>query len=272
MPEGPEIRRAADRLAKVLLGQRLVDVSLTVPELARYERRLDGARVTSIAPRGKAMLIGFDNALTLYSHNQLYGRWYVVKRDRWPRTNRQLRVALHTDTHSALLYSATDIAVLNKKQLASHPFLVKLGPDILDPQLVQAKLCARLEDGAFARRSLAALYLDQGFLAGVGNYLRAEILWAARVNPRARPADLSTAAIKRLANQTLSVSRRAYRQRGITVGPALLRTLRNKGLRYSQYRFHAYGRKGRPCYRCDQPIERAELAGRSLYFCPKCQA
>lgn len=272
MPEGPEIRRAADRLEKVLVGQKISDISLTLPGLTRFERCLAGARVLRVAPRGKAMLIEFNNALTLYSHNQLYGRWYVVKRERWPKTGRQLRVALHTKKHSALLYSATDIAVLGRRELAEHPFLVKLGPDILDPNLQPAALAVRLADQAFARRSLAALYLDQGFLAGVGNYLRSEILWAARVSPRARPTDLPTAAIKRLANQTLSVSRRAYRQRGVTVGPALLRTLKKKGLRYGQYRFHAYGRESQPCYRCNEHIQRAELAGRSLFFCPACQS
>ncbi|MCC6706705.1 MAG: hypothetical protein IT492_03995 [Gammaproteobacteria bacterium] len=43
---------------------------------------------------------------------------------------------------------------------------------------------------AFRRRSVAALYLDQGFLAGIGNYLRSEILFFAGVSPQARPMDL----------------------------------------------------------------------------------
>jgi hypothetical protein len=38
-----------------------------------------------------------------------------------------------------------------------------------------------------------------------------------------------------------------------------------------QRRHRAYGREGKPCYRCGTPIRRAIVAGRSSYFCPRCQ-
>ena len=40
-----------------------------------------------------------------------------------------------------------------------------------------------------------------------------------------------------------------------------------------EYQRHhrAYGREGRSCYRCGALIRRAIVAGRSSYFCPKCQ-
>ena len=97
MPEGPEIRLAADRIAKVLVNREIRKAQLTLPSLLPFRRRLIGASVTAVDTRGKSMLTRFDNGLTLYSHNQLYGRWYVTRRDRTPRTRRSLRVALHTD-------------------------------------------------------------------------------------------------------------------------------------------------------------------------------
>lgn len=109
MPEGPEIRIAADRIARVLVGRPLEDVLLTPPSLKHFETCLRGACVTGVDTHGKAMLTRFDNGLTLYSHNQLYGRWYVRVRGTMPLTARSLRVALHTASNSALLYSATDI-------------------------------------------------------------------------------------------------------------------------------------------------------------------
>src|SRR3546814_3441858 len=39
-------------------------------------------------------------------------------------------------------------------------------------------------------RSLGGLLLDQGFLAGMGNYLRSEVLFAANLLPQRRPRDL----------------------------------------------------------------------------------
>src|SRR5210317_1309833 len=135
MPEGPEIRLAADRVARVLVDQEIEHVELTLVPLRRFEKRLSGCHVMAIDTRGKAMLTRFDNGLTLYSHNQLYGKWFTTRRSRLPKTGRQLRVGLHTATHSALLYSASDIEVLSERGIARHPFLNRIGPDILDPGL-----------------------------------------------------------------------------------------------------------------------------------------
>ena len=113
MPEGPEIRLAADKVARVLVGRDVVAVEFGLARLRRFEKRLAGSAVTAVDTRGKAMLTRFNNGLTLYSHNQLYGKWYTTRRPRLPQTTRQLRVGLHTAAHSALLYSASDIERVN---------------------------------------------------------------------------------------------------------------------------------------------------------------
>src|SRR5210317_176961 len=196
MPEGPEIRRAADKVARVLVGHRVENVSFGLPQLKRFEKRLAGQIVTAVDTRGKAMLTRFNNGLTIYSHNQLYGRWYTVRRPRMPRTGRQLRIELRTRTHKALLYSASDIDVLDDDQLLKHPFLSRVGPDILDRALMKAHVVERLCDPAFRNRSLGSLYLDQRFLAGNGNYLRSEILWAAGLDSQRKPAGLAAAELE----------------------------------------------------------------------------
>ena len=271
MPEGPEIRRAADRVARVLVGNTVESVEFGLPRLERYEGRLSGSKVTAVDTRGKAMLTRFDNGLTLYSHNQLYGRWYTTRRPRMPRTNRQLRVELTTATHKALLYSASDIEVLTEKQLATHPFLCRVGPDILDPELTAAGIAERLGEPAFRNRALGSLYLDQRFLAGNGNYLRSEILWAAGLEPAARPADLTSAERFKLAQETLRIARRSYRTRGVIVAPTLARALKDEGLAYRDYRFYVFDREGLPCRRCGSPIARRSMGSRNLFECVACQ-
>lgn len=271
MPEGPEIRLAADRVERVLQNQALDQVMFAAPSLQRFEKRLTGRVVVRIETRGKAMLTRFDNDLTLYSHNQLYGRWYTTRRPRMPDTGRQLRVALHTATHSALLYSASDIAVLTARQLARHPFLARLGPDILDPVLTEEAIIERLLQPGFKNRAVGGLYLDQGFLAGNGNYLRSEILWVARVHPLRKPAELDTKTRNKLARETLRVSRRSYRTRGVTLPDTQARTLRAEGANYESYRFFVYGREGLPCRQCGTSIERSAMGSRAVFVCPVCQ-
>lgn len=272
MPEGPEIRRAADRIAKVLVNERIESLQFGLSRLRPFARQLEKQHVTGVDTHGKAMLTRFENGLTLYSHNQLYGLWYTCERNKMPETNRQLRVALHTATHSALLYSASDISVLNMQQLVEHPFLSKLGPDILDEKLAARDVRVQLEQPQFRNRSLGALYLDQGFLAGLGNYLRSEILWAAGLDPSLRPADISRAARSRLARQTLIISQRSYRTGGVTVPDTLVRKLKKQGLAYPQYRFQVYGRAGQSCRNCDSNIVRRTAGSRGLFVCPACQS
>ena len=271
MPEGPEIRRAADRVAAVLVGNTVERVGFGLPGLQAYEERLAGRVVTAIDTRGKAMLTRFDNGLTIYSHNQLYGRWYTVRRPRMPNTNRQLRIELCTATHKALLYSASDIAVLDDDALSDHPFLARAGPDILDRSLTKTQIIERLSETKFRNRSLGSLYLDQGFLAGNGNYLRSEILWAAGVAPGKKPAELDEPGLTKLAAETLRIARRSYRTGGVTVTPALTERLKADGLGFQQYRFYVFGREGLPCRSCETPIERRTMASRNLFLCPTCQ-
>lgn len=271
MPEGPEIRRAADRLGEVLAGRAVERVEFAFPELKRWEKRLAGRRVETVDARGKAMLIRFTHGPVVYSHNQLYGRWMVRKAGELPETGRQLRLALHTRDRSALLYSASEIAVLRPEGLDDHPYLARLGPDVLAADLRPSRIAARLANRRFRARSLGALLLDQGFLAGLGNYLRSEILFVAGLHPDLRPVELDDAQRDALARAARVVSRRAYRQAGVTVPRAEFRRHRASGERRGQARFAVFGRDGRPCRRCGRKVKRVERASRRLYLCPGCQ-
>ena len=271
MPEGPEIWKAAASIASVLDHQELQDVEFTQPHLRRFNKLLQGQRVMQVQARGKAILTHIDNGLSIYSHNQLYGRWYVRKAGGRPKTGRTLRLALTTPTHSALLYSASEIEVLDDTSLHLHPYLRKLGPDALDQSVCWQDIAERLQMDRFRRRSLASLYLDQHFVAGIGNYLRSEILYVAKVHPKRRPVDLTRGEIGALGRATLDITRRSLATGGITNPPRRAAKLKRDGYKYEAFRFAVFSRTGQPCYECNAPIERMELSGRRLYLCSSCQ-
>lgn len=271
MPEGPEIRRAADTIAAVLVGEIADTVRFGLPRLRHHARKLQGHRITGVETRGKALLTHFEHGYSIYSHNQLYGVWRVVRGHKLPKSNRSVRLLLQTDTHSAILYSASDISVWPTLELPEHPFLSRIGPDIMNTTLKWRDIAARLAEKKFAGKSLATLYLDQAFLAGNGNYLRSEILYRAKLYPLRRPRDLSRGEIGKLARETLAISRRSYDTAGITLAPRLEATLKRQGARRGQRRFYVFGRDGLPCYQCGAGIDRLEIAGRRLYLCPDCQ-
>lgn len=269
MPEGPEIRRAADRLAAAVAGQTVLRAQFAFAQLQRFERELVGSRILSITPRGKTLLTAFDNGWTLYTHNQLYGVWKVARPGQRPDTTRSLRVALETASAAILLYSASDIELWRSDEIEAHPFLQGLGPDVLDPALDVEAVATRLQSPAFRGRALGSLLLDQGFLAGMGNYLRAEVLFDAGLHPASRPRELDAAQTTLLAQALLAIPRHSYATRGIEP----TKGMRADYLAYEgeRFRFHAFKREGQPCERCGTPIVRIASQSRPLFLCPHCQ-
>lgn len=271
MPEGPEIKQAADAVAQAIVQKPLLHISFAFERLQPYEAILVNEQIWAVQAKGKAMLIRFQNQLNIYSHNQLYGKWYIQKANAYPVTNRQLRLAIHTQQKAALLYSASDIDVITNEQITSHPFLSRLGPDVLDDDTTVAQVRDRLLDKRFHRRGLVSLLLDQGFLCGLGNYLRSEVLLVARVHPSLRPVDCTPEQIDGLAAGAIAVSRQSYLTKGITNDLEIVAQLKQQGYSRQQYRFYVFNRDGKPCYICGTVILKDIAGGRRIYYCPYCQ-
>ncbi len=271
MPEGPEIKRSADAIANAIAHRSITDVFFAFDHLKRFEETLKQQTVIAVEPRGKALLTRFDNHLNIYSHNQLYGLWMVRKAGAYPDTNRQLRLAIHTEKKAALLYSASDIEVLHNDELETHPFLSRIGPDVLNSETTVETVIQRLTSQTFHRRRLTTLLLDQSFLSGLGNYLRSEILFASGVHPTLRPVDCSEAQIKKLADRAIALPRQSYETGGITNDLHRVAALKEQGKPRSAYRFYVFNRDSQPCYQCSTPIIKDASGGRRYYYCPCCQ-
>ncbi len=271
MPEGPEIRRAADRVERAVAGRPADRVEFAFPHLARFGRQLSGCYVESVETRGKAMIVHFDAPISVYTHNQLYGRWYVTRAGQLPKTGRSLRFAIHNTDRSALLYSASEIQVWKTAELHQHPFLSRLGPDALSPELTDGALSRHMADPRFARRQLHALLLDQSFVAGIGNYLRSEVLFVAGLHPTLRPSDITGRQRLALARAIRRLTERSYRTGGITNDERRAKRLAAEGVRRGRYRHFVFTRGRLPCFECGTPIRRDVLAGRKIFFCPACQ-
>ncbi|WP_227396395.1 endonuclease VIII [Jeotgalibacillus aurantiacus] len=272
MPEGPEIRRAADQIEKAVKQKTILEVSFAFEHLQDYEPLFAGEKVLKVETVGKAMLMRFSNGYTIYSHNQLYGKWVIRNAYNYPKTNRQLRLAVHTEKKSALLYSASDIEVLKDEEVHLHPFIAKAGPDLLNQKVSAKDLITRMKDKRFAGRRWTALLLDQAFVAGNGNYLRSEILFKAGIHPSLRPKDCRENQLRLAAEAILQLTKQSYETGGITNDLELANKLKAQGQKRSAYRHWVFARAGQSCRIDGTPIEKIIAGSRRLYFCPTCQA
>ena len=273
MPEGPEIRLAADAIAKPLVNKPVTEIVFAFEHLHVFSPQLDGHIITAVDTRGKAMLTRFDNGLSLYSHNQLYGVWRLSKPGEIWQTNRQPRVVIKNKSVWATLYSASSIEVLDESQIKRHSFLSKLGPDILSENPSVDEIVERLQSKLFSGRALATVLLDQHFLAGLGNYLRAEILAFANIHPFTKARSCSKASLAILAEHIIKITHTSYKTGGVTNKASIITQLKQSGKKTKEaYRFYMYGREGKPCYKCAEIIERIDVGGRHIAFCSQCQS
>ena len=113
--------------------------------------------------------------------------------------------------------------------------------------------------------------LFRSFVAGLGNYLRSEILFFTGLRPETRAKDLDDETVALLARQIREVTRRSYRTGGITELPDEVREAKRLGERRRSFRHAVFGRSGKPCRRCSARIRRSEVGTRRLYLCPHCQ-
>jgi endonuclease-8 len=259
VPEGDTILRTARTLARALEGRKVLAFRSIALRVAG--RDLVGRRIDRIEARGKNLLVHFDDGRALYSHMRMAGAWHVYRPgEKWWKPAHLARAVIETDAFVAVCFQAPVVELLTAADLARHPFLSGLGPDIL----------ARDFDRAAARERLRALedvpvgeaVLVQSAVAGIGNIYKSEALFAARIDPFAPIRELTDAALDILLET-------ARKQMSGNLGPSV----RRMRTTLAGERFRVYGRSGKPCSECGEKIRmrRQGSAGRSTYWCPGCQ-
>ena len=270
MPEGPEVHREADKIRDAIGGETPIYLYFYHEHLKPFEKELADRKVENVEAYGKGLVISFEEDAHIYSHNQLYGKWYIKPAGETPKTNRSLRLEIRTHQKSALLYSASEIDVMDSESLEEHPYLSKLGPDLLKG-VEKERIVDRARDDQFRRKSFASLLLDQSFLGGVGNYLRTEILFDSRIHPSKRPMDLNDSELDQFAESALLITGRSYETGGITTPDDLVKELKSGGSKRRNYRHYLFGREDQPCYECGTTVKKEQMSGRRIYICESCQ-
>ena len=270
MPELPEVETTRRALEARLAGARVRTVELRRRDLRRpvradLPRLLAGRRLLGFGRRGKYLILGLDGPHDLLVHLGMSGRLLLDAGDDHPHAHLVLRMedgrflGLVDPRRFGLLEAVPAGAAL------SHPLLAELGPEPLDPGFD-----ARVLRRAFAGRSAPVknLLLDQRVVAGLGNIYACEALFEARIHPLHPAGRLDARACGRLARAI-----RAVLERAIEAGGSTLRDYVAADGRLGNFQnaFRVYDRAGAPCPRCRTGVARVVLAGRSTFFCPRCQ-
>jgi len=265
MPEGDTIFRTAEVLRAALVGRSITAARAQArPGLRRVPdlSRLVGASVGSVESRGKHLLIGFDNGLTLRSHLRMSGSWHRYRPgERWRRPMREAGAVLETPDSVVVAFNTPVVELLTDAALRRSRALLELGPDLLAREFDGAEALRRLRERG--DEQLGNALLDQRAVAGIGNVYKSEVTFIERLDPWSSVAAFEDRELE----SALNTARRLLQTN--TRGGVRVTTgtwARGQGL-------WVYGRAERPCRRCGNLIlsaRQGELA-RLTYWCARCQ-
>ncbi|HWG97940.1 MAG TPA: DNA-formamidopyrimidine glycosylase family protein, partial [Pilimelia sp.] len=185
------IHRAARALAAAVRGE-LVTAARFHPRTGIQAAVVTGRTVREVEPRGKHLLVwlGRDGRedVALHTHLRMSGSWHIYERGHayeqgraWSRPGPQATAVLETARWAAVCFNAPVCELLTAGQVARHPALAGLGPDLAATAPDVAEVRRRMD--AQGSRPLLDVLLDQRVFAGVGNVYKSELCWLHRVHP-----------------------------------------------------------------------------------------
>ena len=282
MPELPEVETVRRGLLPVMEGRVIVQADVNRPDLRwplppDMSARLTGQRVLALRRRSKYILADLSSGESLLVHLGMSGRMLVsggilgqFHQDH-PALQKHDHVVLHMEGgarvtfNDARRFGAMDL--MPTANAEAHPLLARLGPEPLGNGFDETYLVAALRG---RKTPIKSALLDQQLVAGLGNIYVCETLFRAGISPRRLAGQISAgraAGLVPIIRQVLAEA--------IEAGGSSLRDYRQTDgdLGYFQHRFQVYDREGEACKKpgCTGTISRITQAGRSSYFCLRCQ-
>ncbi len=278
MPELPECERGRRILEAVAVGRtiervrcdddRIVFVGVTP---RRFSNALTGRRAVAAHRRGKYIWLELDARPWPLFHFGMTGAFEVpggthLKLASDKKTDGERVWPPRFSKAHLFLDDGGELVMTNKRRLgrirlvsdpAGQPPVSELGFDpLLDPPAPQEFIAM------LARRSgtVKGLLLDQGFAAGVGNWIADEVLYQAKLDPRRSASSLTAVEAKRLRTKLIAVIAKA-----VDVDADKARFPRG-------WLFHhRWGKDAEARTSRGERIEHITVAGRTTAWCPAVQ-
>ncbi len=237
MPEGPEVARMVDSLQD-LVGMLLYSINYN--EKSKYgKKRLENhdelteklpLKILQIKAYGKKILFCLEENITIMSGLGMTGHWVYEKENNsnlWfeigdPDNKVEPRASVDSKLVSREILYYDDARkfgniniYLDEDELNGK--LKKLGPDVLNSKVNSETWLSIFRKKKYENKEVHDVIRNDACICGVGNYLRAEILYRSRINPFAKISDLSDAKLEVLRKKTHKVIRESYAAGGLTI-------------------------------------------------------
>ena len=289
MPELPEVETVRLGLQPVLEGFRLTDVEtrrgdLRIPFPKDFVGRTKGRKVKTLRRRAKYILADLDSGETLVIHLGMSGRMSVYAEGHQRKLGNYVydtppegagfgkhdHVVFETDAPARIIFNDHRrfglMALVDTARLEDDKLFKGIGVEPLSSAF-DTDYLAKALDGK--KTPIKSALLDQRLIAGLGNIYVCEALFRAGISPKRLAGSVKRERLPGLVTAIKKVLKDAIAAGGSTLRDHAQATGDPGNF---QHHFLVYGREGKPCkLGCKGTVKRIVQAGRSTFYCPKCQ-
>ncbi len=289
MPELPEVETIVRELKRELVGDIIIDVWTDSSKnlqgnFSEFKKEIKNKKIIAVKRRGKNIFLFLEEDKIIWIHLKMTGHlligkykfnereWVPVDNDKLlDPNNRYLHWVFLLRSGRALVLSdrrkMAKIVLLSNTSFAQQKSLKKLGIEPLSSGFTPEVLKTILRR---SKSEIKRVLMNQEYIAGIGNIYANEILWKAGINPWIPSNKLQESQIIALHRAIKEVLSQAIAHRGTSAKDDNYRDIYGERGKFSSY-LKVYQREGEPCPKCGTLIKRKKQAGRSTFYCPRCQ-
>ncbi|MFW1678399.1 bifunctional DNA-formamidopyrimidine glycosylase/DNA-(apurinic or apyrimidinic site) lyase [Pontibacter sp. JAM-7] len=269
MPELPEVETSCRGIRPYLEGQKISGLEVRQPRLRWPVPHLlfsilPDNRITAVTRRGKYILLHLTGGEVMI-HLGMSGCLRVLPQGTAPEKHDHVDILLESGQMLRLTDPRRFGSVLWQAEGEVHSLLADLGPeplsDAFNPLYLQQRCSGR-------KTAIKQVVMDSKVVVGVGNIYANEALFLAGIHPKRPAGNISRQRLTDLVTSIKEVLVAAIEQGGTT-----LRDFSGSDGKpgYFKQKLNVYGRGGKPCIKCFEPLVEIKLGQRSTVFCRHCQ-
>ena len=214
MTEGPEATFQANALRRQFVGRRLRGIQILrgrykthgpPPHMAAFRRALP-LRLTDIRKKGKVIVLDFEDSWSIVARLGMVG-WLAAASSEDHLHNAEPNVVFQFNDKELHFTDFRNFGTLTFTRDPT-PLLDTIAPDVLDPTTNFRDVMERVPTVKQSATIEAVLMDQSALLSGIGNIIKSELLYAARINPRRTVASLQPVEWRRVYNAARMLTRR----------------------------------------------------------------
>lgn len=256
MVEGPTARAYSININDNFREEHISDLFTKSKKVFIDPKKLIGKKFTGATSIGKNIILLFED-IAIRIHLMMYGSIKIYEKDAtFSKPVERIRLLIIGSCKKLVAYNAPIIEI-NERDAIIHALKKNLGPDPLSERWCEEEALSNLLK--FPNEKIGAVLLNQSVIAGIGNILRNEILFRAKVNPERRICEISDEELRHILRICHELSHKFLELK-----------LKNGSIKEI---LMVYNRFNRPCKICgskirfyiQQPIKR------KTFVCESCQ-